>query len=147
MLPQPQEGNRLSVVVIYESTRGRTKAMAEAICEGVTSKGKICEVIEAKDMNTVSDACAVAFGSSTRMKRPLPKIRQILSELEPLEGRPAVSFGSYGWSGEAPDEIAQLIEAKGGKLVAEPLKVKDYPNPEQLELCKDLGVTLATACD
>ncbi len=137
----------VKVIVIFESTRGRTKAMAEAICEGVTSKGKICEVRDAKEVESVGDACAVAIGSSTRMKRPLPKVKQLLSELSALDGIPTAAFGSYGWSGEAPDEIAKELQEKGGKLVAAPLKVKDYPNAEQLEACRDLGVNLATACD
>lgn len=137
----------MKVIVIFESTRGRTKAMAEAICEGVTSKGKMCEVRDAKDVESVGDACALAVGSSTRMKKPLPKVKQILSEMAPLDGIPTAAFGSFGWSGEAPDEIAKGLEEKGGKLVAIPLKVKDYPNAEQLEACRDLGVSLATACD
>ncbi|MFW9979938.1 MAG: flavodoxin domain-containing protein [Candidatus Thorarchaeota archaeon] len=137
----------VKVIVIFESTRGRTKAMAEAICEGVTSKGKICEVRDAKDVDSVGDACALAVGSSTRMKRPLPKVKQLLSEMSPLEGVPTAAFGSFGWSGEAPDEIAKMLEEKGGRLVAAPLKVKDYPSADQLEACKDLGVNLATSCD
>ena len=137
----------MKVIVIFESTRGRTKAMAEAICKGVTSKGKICEVVDAKDVNGIGDACALAVGSSTRMKKPLPKVKQILAEMKPLEGIPTAAFGSFGWSGEAPDEIAKALKEKGGKLVDDPLKVKDYPNEEQLEACRDLGVNLATSCD
>ena len=121
--------------------------MAEAICEGVTSKGKICEVRDAKDVESVGDACAVAIGSSTRMKRPLPKVKQLLTEMGSLDGIPTAAFGSFGWSGEAPDEIAKILQEKGGKLVDNPLKVKDYPNEEQLEACRDLGVNLATSCD
>ena len=96
----------MKVGVIYESTRGRTKAMAEAICEGVTSAGAECEVIDAKEFNGLGDICAVAIGSSTRMKRVLPKVKQIIAELTDLKGLPAAGFGSYGWSGEAPDEIS-----------------------------------------
>jgi len=137
----------MKVVVIYESTRGRTKAMADAIAEGVKSAGKECEVIEAKDFNEIGDACAIAVGSSTRMKRTLPKVRQIMAEFQPLNGLPAAAYGSYGWSGEAPGLIAQELEGKGAKLVdGQPLSAKDYPNEEMLDKCRALGKTLADAC-
>ena len=137
----------MKVIVIYESTRGRTKAMADAICEGATSAGKACEVIEAKEFQGIEDTCAIAVGSSTRMKRTLPKVRQILSELSSLNGLPAATFGSYGWSGEAPDVIATELEKLGAKLIEnQPIKAKDYPNEEMLEKCKELGKSLANSC-
>jgi flavorubredoxin len=81
------------------------------------------------------------------MKRPLPRVREILSELSPLNGLPAASFGSYGWSGEAPDIIAEHLRGLGASLVeGQPLKVKEYPDETALGLCKDLGRTLANAC-
>lgn len=137
----------MKVIVIYETTRGRTKAMAEAIGEGIQSAGKECELIDAKDFTSIEGACAIAIGSSTRMKRTLPKVRQILSELSSLEGIPGAAFGSFGWSGEAPDVIATELERLGAKLVeGQPLKAKDYPNDEMLAMCKALGVALANAC-
>lgn len=137
----------MKVIVIFETTRGRTKAMADAICEGVQSTGKECELVDAKDFSSLDGACAIAVGSSTRMKRTLPKVNQILSELPSLEGIPGAAFGSYGWSGEAPDVIAAELERLGVKLIdGQPLKVKDYPNDEMLVLCKDLGRALANAC-
>ena len=87
----------MKVIVIFESTRGRTKAMAEAICEGVQSVGKECELVDAKDFSSIDGACAIAVGSSTRMKRTLPKVRQILTELSSLDGIPGAAFGSFGW--------------------------------------------------
>ncbi len=136
----------MKVIVIFESTRGRTKAMAQAICEGVKAKGKECELVDAKEFNGIEGACALAVGSSTRMKRTLPKVKQILAEMSELNGIPTAAFGSFGWSGEAPDEIAKGLVGKGGKMIGEPLKVKDYPNEEQLAACSKLGEDLADAC-
>lgn len=92
------------------------------------------------------DACAVAVGSSTRMKRALPKVRQILGEMPLLEGLPVAAFGSYGWSGEAPDAIGSQLESLGGRLVDKPLRVKDYPDEQALEACSALGKRLAESC-
>jgi flavorubredoxin len=136
----------MRVIVIYESTRGRTKAMAEAICEGAKSAGADCDLVNAPAFNGLDDACALAIGASTRMKRPLPKVRQILSELQPLEGKPVAAFGSYGWSGEAPEFIGNQLEALGGVLVESPLRVKDYPDEAGIQACMGIGRRLAESC-
>jgi len=86
----------MKVIVVFESTRGRTKAMATAMCEGVVSVGKECEVVDAKDFTSIEGACALAVGSSTRMKRTLPMARQMLAGLPQIDGLPVASFGSYG---------------------------------------------------
>ncbi len=135
------------VIVVYESTRGRTKAMAEAICAGVTGEGVVCRMLTATELNDIGGACGLAVGSSTRMKRPLPGIRTLLSRLPTLDGLPAAAFGSYGWSGEAPDEIARLLAERGAVLLDEsPVKAKDYPSEDALERCRDLGRALAVRC-
>ncbi len=138
---------KMRVAVIYESTMGRTRAMAQAIGEGARLEGAQCDVIEAAQFKELGDACALAVGSSTRIGKPLPRIRQILSELNNLSGITAASFGSYGWSGEAPDIIANLLMGLGAKLIdGQPVKVKDVPGIEQLEKCRELGRNLARAC-
>ena len=136
----------MRVMVIYESTRGRTKAMAEAICKGIQAENAECDLVSAAEYKGLGDACAVAVGASTRMKRPLPKVRQILGEMPSLDGKPVAAFGSYGWSGEAPGFIGTQLESLGGKLVDEPLKVKDFPDEQALEACSALGKKLVGGC-
>lgn len=137
----------MKVGVIYESTRGRTKAMAEAICEGVKSAGVECEVVDAKEFNGITDYCALAIGSSTRMKRVLPMVKRILSELPDLKGLPSAGYGSYGWSGEAPDEItSRLVDLNAEVIIDQPIKAKDYPGEPILEECRNLGIALAERC-
>ena len=138
----------MKVGVIYESTRGRTKAMAEAICKGATEAGAECVVIEAKEFSGIDDFCALAIGSSTRMKKVLPKVKQILAELTDLKGLPAAGYGSYGWSGEAPDDITnRLMELNAKVIIEQPIKAKDYPGESILEECRELGKRLAEKCE
>jgi flavorubredoxin len=137
----------MKVVIIYESTRGRTKAMAEAIQDGAMKAGAASTVIDAKDFETLDDTCALAVGSSTRMKKVLPMVKRVLAELPDLKGLPTAAFGSYGWSGEAPDEIADRLKELNGKLVLEhPIKAKDYPAEQILDECRNLGARLAESC-
>ncbi|MFW9964693.1 MAG: flavodoxin domain-containing protein [Candidatus Sifarchaeia archaeon] len=137
----------MKLAVAYESTRGRTKAMAEAICEGAISAGAECVMFDAKEFPGIDGICGLALGSSTRMKRTLPMIKRILSELPSLNGLPAAAFGSYGWSGEAPDEIAdKLAELAANLIIEKPIKAKDYPSDSILEECRNLGIKLASSC-
>lgn len=137
----------MKVGIIYESTRGRTKAMAEAICEGAKSAGAECEVIDAKDFTGTTGFCALAIGSSTRMKQILPMVKRVLSELPDLKGLPAAGYGSYGWSGEAPDDITDILMALNATIIIEqPIKAKDYPGESVLEECRNLGIALAEKC-
>lgn len=137
----------MEVLVVYESTRGRTQAMAKAICEGVRAASAECSLVEAKSFSGLGVACAIAIGSSTRMKKPLPRVKQVLSEIDDFHGLPAAAFGSYGWSGEAPGEIAAGLTNKGAKMIQEhPLRAKDYPSEEILENCRNLGKQLVSSC-
>lgn len=137
----------MKVIVIYESTRGRTKAMAEAIGEGARSAGAECDVVEARKFKNLGDACALAIGSSTRVKKVLPKVKMILAELSALDGKPAAAFGSYGWSGEAPDIISKRLAELGASLIeGQPIKAKDFPSSSILEQCKELGQKLTEKC-
>lgn len=137
----------MKVMIIWESTRGRTKAMAEAICAGVNTAGGEGVLVSAKEYLGLGGACAVALGSSTRMKRVLPMIKRVMSELPSLDGLVAAAFGSYGWSGEAPDELAGKLSDLGATLVDEkPIKAKDFPSESILEECKALGTRLVENC-
>ena len=137
----------MKVMIIWESTRGRTKAMAEAISEGVSSAGGEGVLVDAKNFSGIGDACAVAIGSSTRMKRVLPMAKRVLSELPSLDGIAGAGFGSYGWSGEAPDEIVGKLAELGATLVTEnPIKAKDHPSESILEECRKLGILLVEKC-
>ena len=137
----------MKIAVVYESTRGRTKAMAEAICEGAVSAGAECVLSDAKEFPGFDEVCGIAIGSSTRMKKTLPMVKRILSQLPALNGIPAAAYGSYGWSGEAPDEIVTKLSEAGGSLVEEkPIKAKDYPSDSILDQCRALGGKLAEKC-
>jgi len=121
--------------------------MAEAIYESVISTGAECVIFDAREFPGIDDICALALGSSTRMKRTLPMVKRLLSELPALNGLPAAAFGSYGWSGEAPDEIADRLKDLGASLIeGKPIKAKDYPSDSILDECRALGTKLASRC-
>ena len=57
-----------------------------------------------------------------------------------LKGKVGATFGSYGWSGEAPGLILEIMKNKFEMQVVEsPLLVKYTPDEKMLSSCKDLG--------
>ena len=136
------------IVVIYLSTSGNTKVMAEAIAEGVMSRN-----VDVMTMNfhearieEIRSADAVVIGSSTFYYRMLPPMEKFIESLEKanVAGKLGASFGSYGWSGEAPIDIAEKMRKLGMTVIDPVLRIQYQPTEKDLEECKRLGKDLAT---
>jgi flavodoxin I len=141
---------RPKLIVIYLSTQGNTKMMADAIAEGAEDRGmdaKSVSFYEA-DMGELKDAAAIALGCSTfwyRMHAPMEHfIERMGKEMgRSLKGKIGAAFGSYGWSGEAPVDIAKMMRALGMEVVDPVLRVQFKPTEKDIEECKRLGKDIA----
>ena len=61
-----------------------------------------------------------------------------------LEGKVGAAFGSYGWSGEAPNILLEIMKNRFKMDVVEPaLRVKYNPDEKSLEECRQLGKSVA----
>jgi flavorubredoxin len=57
-----------------------------------------------------------------------------------LKGKTGATFGSFGWSGEAPKFVVEIMKNKFEMQVAEPpLLLKYTPDDKGLDLCRTLG--------
>ncbi len=135
------------LVVVYLSTSGNTKAMADAIVEGAQSRN-----VEAKAMNfnevrieELKDADAIAIGSSTFYYKMLPPMEKFIESLEKAKiiAKLGAAFGSYGWSGEAPVMIAEKMRELGIDVIDPVLRIQYQPTEKDLEECKRLGKDIA----
>ncbi len=135
------------VVVVYLSTSGNTKAMADAIVEGIKSRN-----VDAIEMNfneasieELKDADAIAIGSSTFYYRMLPPMEKFIESLEKakIKAKLGSAFGSYGWSGEAPVMIAEKMRKLGIEVIDPVLRIQYQPVEKDLEECKRLGKDIA----
>ncbi|MFO7612394.1 MAG: flavodoxin domain-containing protein [Clostridia bacterium] len=140
-------------VIIYDTMYGATLRMAEAIEEGLASKGvkaKLynCAVSDMSDLITeIFKANAIAIGSCTVNNSPLTSIVAITHEIlvHKTAGKPYLTFGSFGWSGEAATYIDAELEKTKLIKTAEPVKLKYTPTKKDLEQCFEAGVRLAEA--
>lgn len=135
------------VVVIYLSTSGNTKAMAQAIVEGVVSRNVDAKAVSFHEtkMEDIRDAEAIAIGSSTfnyKMHLPMEKFLQNI-EKGSVKDKVGAAFGSYGWSGEAPVLIAERMRELGMKVLDPVLRVQYQPADKDIDECKRLGKDIA----
>lgn len=135
------------VVVVYLSTSGNTKAMADAIVEGAQSRNVDAKAVNFNEVmiEELKDADAIVIGSSTFYYRMLPPMEKFIESLEKIKvsGKVGASFGSYGWSGEAPVMIASKMRELGIEVIDPVLRIQYQPTEKDLDECKRLGKDLA----
>lgn len=141
-------GIRLKAIVVYLSTSGNTKAMAEAIASGIESKNVDVKAVSFYDIKIeeLIEADAIAVGSSTfyyRMLAPMEKfMNETLTSTNP-KGKLGAAFGSYGWSGEAPILIAEKMRELGMSVIDPVLRILHKPTDKDILECKRLGIDIA----
>ena len=138
----------MKALVVYLSTSGNTKAMAEAIANGIGSKNIDVKAISFYDVKPedLNEAEAIAVGSSTFYYRMLPPMEKFINETLAAtnpRGKVGAAFGSYGWSGEAPIVIAEKMREMGMNVVDPVLRILHTPTEKDLQECKRLGIDIA----
>ena len=133
--------------IVYFSQIGNTKAMAAAIAEGAGSKGvdtTIKPVSMLLSIKELEETDAIAIGSPTQNNNIPRQVRTLLSKMEGLNlrGKPAAAFGSYGFSGEAPDMISDKLRSMEMDVVGV-VKTLKKPDEPVLAECRKLGERLA----
>src|SRR3989304_7766135 len=135
------------VVIVYLSTSGNTKAMADAIVEGAKSRNLDAKAVNFHEarMEDIIAADAIALGSSTFHYKMLPPMEKFIESLEKakIKAKIGAAFGSYGWSGEAPVMIAEKMREFGMDVIDPVLRIQYQPVEKDLEECKRLGKDIA----
>jgi flavorubredoxin len=61
-----------------------------------------------------------------------------------LKGKIGAAFGSYGWSGEAPRLVLEIMKNKFQMRIIEPSLIIRYePDQKDLEKCREYGKKIA----
>jgi flavorubredoxin len=138
-------------VVVYGTMWHSTEKMALAITEGLLAGG-----IEVKLMSMdachrsdvayeLLDAGALIAGSSTLNNNMLPGMADVLTYLKGLKPKNLLgaAFGSYGWSGEAPRQIQEILSELNAECMGNPIQARHVPDQGVLAQCCDLGRLIA----
>ena len=119
--------------------------MAKAVAEGTQINDNI-EVelnfhVEPEELSTFD---AIIVGAPTYYHEMPVDFKRLFEEVAAqgisLKGKIGATFGSYGWSGEAPKNILEIMKNKFEMLVVEPPLLVNYvPDQKMLSACRDLG--------
>ena len=144
---------RKHALVAYSTMWNSTRILADAIADGIRSRGVEVTVADlavndrSAIMTEVANSGIVAFGAPTMNNRMYPAMADVLCYVRGLrpQNKLGFAFGSYGWSGEGAKHIAAELEAMGLEQIVEPLQVKYMPTAEELDKARAAGVALADA--
>lgn len=123
--------------------------MAKAVAKGA----KINDNIEVElnfhvDPQDLSSFDAIIVGAPTYHHEMPVDFKNLFEEAAvagiDLKGKVGATFGSYGWSGEAPKLILEIMKNKFQMQVTEPPLLANYlPNEKTLSSCEELGKKVA----
>ncbi|KAF5427905.1 MAG: Flavorubredoxin [Candidatus Methanomarinus sp.] len=135
------------LTIIYGTGSGNTGRMAKAIEEGAKDAGVEVTIkkVDTATPDDIENADAIAIGSATYIKAAMPSVIRYVKAMgdQPLKGKVGAAFGSYGWSGEAANEISKLLEDYGMDVIKPNMRIKRQPSSEGIEECKQLGKQIA----
>lgn len=133
------------ILVLFYSRSGNTEKMANAVVEGAKNLGKsdveLAYHIEAEDMENFD---AIILGTPTYHHDMPIDMKNLFDEAGiknlNLKGKVGGAFGSYGWSGEAPKLLLEIMKNRFEMQVIEPPLLARYvPDGSMLDKCRDFG--------
>jgi flavorubredoxin len=137
-------------LVVFATRYGQTRTIAQHIVEGMNSDTLEVDLVDAVeferkgiDPNAYE---AIVIGSATYHGEMLQSVKTLLFSLGKanLEGKTGGSFGSYGWSGEAPVRIFETMQhVFRMNMVDEPLRIQSAQLTGAEQRCRDLGARIA----
>lgn len=133
------------ILVLYYSRSGNTEKMAQAVVEGArnadNSDVELSYHVEAEELSNFD---AILIGAPT-YHHEIPLDMKTLFEKVAVKGislknKLGGAFGSYGWSGEAPKLLLEIMKNKFEMQVIEPPLLARYvPDGSMLDKCRDFG--------
>jgi len=133
------------ILVLYYSRSGNTEKMAKAVAEGAKSTGnsdvELNYYVNAEDLSSFD---AILLGTPTYHHDTPIDMKKLFEEAAEkginLKGKVGAAFGSYGWSGEAPKFLLEIMKNRFEMQVTEPpLLAKYVPDEKMLGMCRDFG--------
>ncbi len=143
-----QHTQDFNVAILYTSAYGNTGAIARSLAKGIEQAGTEvalidCEATDPADITTAVNACdGFIIGSPTLGGHAPTQIQTALGIVLSNAAKTKVAgvFGSYGWSGEAVDQLESKLQDAGYAFGFDTIRVKFKPTPEVLHQCETAGL-------
>jgi flavorubredoxin len=133
------------ILVLYYSRTGNTEKMANAVADGArVVVGNMVKLEYYVDADDLTEFDVIMVGVATYHHDMPIDVKQLFEEAAmegvSLKDKVGAAFGSYGWTGEAPKLVLEIMKNKFEMRVDEPpLLVRYTPDRNSLILCRDLG--------
>jgi flavorubredoxin len=146
--------NSKKALILYSTMSGNTRKIGDIIKDNLEKQNisaKVMDVNKTSKENiieAINESHILFFGSSTKYADMIGQMEDILKSLRylNLEGKIGVSFGSFGWSGEAIEVIqdylketnlnvlttSNIIKSTGMIDIELPLRIKFNPDKNSL---------------
>ncbi|MBQ2663738.1 MAG: FprA family A-type flavoprotein [Clostridia bacterium] len=112
------------VVILYSSRYGATEKMAKTIKEALenTETHLLCAGDNCDFSELIHNSSALIVGTQTENNGSDKLLLGKIAALTPLKMRhkPFFTFGSYGWSGEGPQIVHNLLKSYGMRPFSKP---------------------------
>ena len=141
------------IPVFYTSAYGNTAKLAKKIQEGILEAKpdadcQTYDIIEhdMAQLHALINHCkAFAVGSPTLNRDAVPPVWNLLAGVDAINSgkKPALVFGSYGWTGEAVGNIQARLQGLKMNVFEDGFKVAFVPTEDDLEAAKELGKNFA----
>jgi len=145
------------ILVIYHSQQyGDTKALAEALAEGVRDSGAEVELVSTNErrvtVEDLQDADGVAVGTPDYFSYLAGTIKTFFDDVHqwdksgaPVKGKPAALFFSHGGGGRVRHPLENLA-GRFFEQVGETVESRSPTGEDAKEKCRSLGKELAEVC-
>ena len=133
------------VLVLYYSRSGNTEKMANAVAEGARNVANTEVALEYNvDSDDLTKFDAIIVGVPTYHHEAPMDVKRVFEEAAEkgisLKGKAGAAFGSYGWSGEAPKLVLEIMKNRFEMHVTEPPLLVNYaPDESSLNACRTFG--------
>lgn len=138
-------------VVVYATMWHSTEMMAKTIAESLVQEGIRVRLLNVDDAHRsevlyeILEAGALIAGSPTLNNHMMPQMADVMTYMKGLKPANLVGavFGSFGWSGESVKDLDEILKAMKVEIVADTVSVRQVPNLDILQKCRELGKTVA----
>ena len=137
------------ILVLYYSRTGNTERMAKAVAEGAKISDDVrVELNFHVDPEDLVSFDAILVGTPTYHHEMAVDFKNLFEEAAvkglSLKDKVGAAFGSYGWTGEAPKLVLEIMKFKFEMQVVEPPLLARYlPDQKTLSDCRELGKRVA----
>jgi flavorubredoxin len=140
-------------VIVFSTMWGSTDQLARTIADSLVAEGVDVEVFDlatsslATIMSDILDARGLLIGTPTMHHGMLYRVAGFLQYLAGLKpaGRVGASFGSYGWSSGATQQVDDRLAEIGIEVALAPYTQKFRPTEVELEAARAWGVEFTCA--